>query len=96
LRRNTRQIIAIQVDIERADLRFPLNLFCHTHSDSPRHRHTAPLNTNEHDRAAVVCFQDLAGDPLQRGVHFSGLHQLIIQLQRHDGSRLYARLNQYE
>src|SRR5207249_5513367 len=95
LRRHTSQVIAIQVDVERTDLRFPLRLLCHPHGHSTCHGHAASLNTDEDDGTAVVCLQDLAGHPVQRDVHFARLHQLVIQLQRHGGSELYARLNRY-
>src|SRR5947209_17127562 len=87
-------MVTIQVDIERADLRFLLDFLGHTNSDPAGHGNSTPLNTNEYDWPSAIGFEDLTGHPVQCVIHFAGFHELVVQLQRHGGpDRKSTRLN---
>ena len=94
-RREVQDQISLTLGVT-TDLRFALGPLRHTNSDPAGHGNSTPLNTNEYDRSSFIGFEDLTSHPVQCVIHFAGFHELVVQLQRHGGPRLYARFNRYE
>ena len=92
LRGHPGEIVPVKIDVQRADLRFWLRLFSHSVCHSAGHRYTPALYADKDDRSAIVGFEYLIRQTIQRRMHLLGLHQLIVEFQRHGGPKLYARL----